>query len=69
LLKRILVQSVRKLVLSTYLAEYRSVTGMTPEQIAAWRLPAVVLRMSTLDIASERPAFVRELTAMLGAAR
>lgn len=69
LLKRILVQSVRKLVLSTYLAEYRSVTGMTPEQIAAWRLPAVVLRMSTLDIASERPAFVRELTAMLDAAR
>ncbi|WP_296605917.1 aminoglycoside phosphotransferase family protein [Nocardioides sp.] len=69
LLKRILVQSVRRLVLSTYLAEYRSVTGMTSEQIAAWRLPAVVLRMSTLDIASERPAFVRELTAMLGAAR
>lgn len=69
LLKRLLVQSVRKIVLSTYLAEYRSVTGMTPEQITAWRLPAVVLRMSTLDIASERPAFVRELTEMLGAAR
>jgi phosphotransferase family enzyme len=68
LLKRLLVQSVRRLVLSTYLGEYRRLTGMTMDRITAWRLPAVVLRMSTLDVASERDGFRRELTAMLGGA-
>lgn len=66
LLKRVLVQSVRRLVLSTYLGEYQRLTGMTSAEITAWRLPAVVLRMSTLDIASEREGFRRELTTMLG---
>lgn len=69
LLKRLLVQSVRKIVLSTYLAEYQQRTGLTTAEIAAWRLPAVVLRMSTLDIASERDGFRRELTTLLGSAR
>lgn len=68
LLKRLLVQSVRKLVLSTYLAEYQRLTGLTTAEIAAWRLPAVVLRMSTLDIASERDGFRRELVTLLGGA-
>ncbi|ROO85111.1 phosphotransferase family enzyme [Actinocorallia herbida] len=67
LLKRIAVQAVRRVVLSTYLAEYRRLTGMTDERVAAWRLPVVVLRMSTLDIASEREGFRRELAALLGA--
>ena len=69
LLKRVLVQSVRRIVLSTYLAEYQRRTGMTRAEVDAWRLPAVVLRMSTLDIASERAGFRAELTALLGGAR
>ncbi|MEZ5184846.1 MAG: aminoglycoside phosphotransferase family protein [Candidatus Nanopelagicales bacterium] len=65
-LKRVLVQLVRRLVLSTYLSEYQRLTGMTSQQIDAWRVPVVVLRMSTLDIASEREKFRRELTDALG---
>ncbi|MDX6740889.1 phosphotransferase [Actinocorallia sp. A-T 12471] len=67
LLKRLAAQAVRRVVLSTYLAEYKRRTGMTDERVAAWRLPAVVLRMSTLDIAGERQGFRRELTTLLGA--
>ncbi len=65
LLKRVLVQRIRGIVLSTYLGEYRRLTGMTMEQVDAWRLPVVLLRMSTLDIASERPRFQRELRDLL----
>lgn len=66
LLKRVVVQAVRRVVLATYLSEYRRLTGMTTAQIDAWRVPAVVLRMSTLDLASERDGFRRELTSLLG---
>lgn len=68
-LKRLMVQAVRRVVLATYLAEYQRLTGMTTAQIDAWRVPAVVLRMSTLDIASERPRFRRELADRLGGDR
>ena len=64
-LKRLAIGLIRRLVLSTYLTEYRALTGMTPAEIEAWRLTAVVLRMSTLDIDSERPRFQRELTTLL----
>lgn len=69
LIKRIVVQLVRRIVLNTYLAEYQRLTGMTREQVDAWRLPTVVLRMSTFDIATERARLGRELTTLLGADR
>jgi len=68
LIKRLLVQRIRGIVLSTYLGEYLRLTGMTMEQVDAWRLPVVVLRMSILDIASERPRFQREVLDLLAGA-
>ena len=68
LLKRLLVQRIRGIVLSTYLHEYQRLTGMTMDRVDAWRLPVVVLRMSILDIASERPRFQREILDLLAGA-
>ncbi len=68
LIKRLLVQRIRGIVLSTYLGEYLRLTGMTMEQVDAWRLPVVILRMSILDIASERPRFQREVLDLLAGA-
>lgn len=59
--KRQLVQRIRGIVVSTYLAEYQRLTGMSTAQIDAWRLPALILRVSTLDIPSERDRFQREI--------
>ncbi len=67
LLKRILVQRIRGVVLSTYLTQYKDLTGLSDAAIDAWRLPVLVLRMSTLDIDSERDrmqAEVREILAV-----
>lgn len=64
-LKRLLVNAVRRLVLSTYLAEYTRLTAMTTARVDAWRAPALVLRMSTLDIPSERDRFRAELRELL----
>ncbi len=68
-LKRVLIGMVRKIVLSTYLAEYQRLTGMTREQIDAWRPVALILRMSILDIPSERDRMGAELAAILDGAR
>ena len=68
-IKRVAIGSIRKIVLSTYLAEYQRITGMTRAEIDQWRLVAVIFRMSILDIPGERPAFVRELHEMLDAAK
>ncbi len=65
LLKRLLVQRIRGIVLSTYLDRYTSLTGMTDAEIAAWRLPVLVLRISTLDIDSERERMQREVLEIL----
>ncbi|HRY10064.1 MAG: phosphotransferase [Actinobacteria bacterium] len=67
LLKRILVQRIRGVVLSTHLTQYKDLTGLSDAAIDAWRLPVLVLRMSTLDIDSERDrmqAEVREILAV-----
>lgn len=64
-LKRVAVQLIRSIVLSTYLGEYQRLTGMTSTQIDAWRVPNLILRMSTLDIASERGRMSRELVELL----
>ncbi|HQR78636.1 MAG TPA: aminoglycoside phosphotransferase family protein [Actinomycetota bacterium] len=64
-LKRLVIQQIRGIVLSAYLAEYRRSTGMTDERIRAWRLPVVVLRMSTLDVASERDRLRQEVLSLL----
>jgi len=69
LYKILLAQTVRRVVLATYLAEYRRRTGSTDAEIDAWRLPVVVLRMQLFDIASERDAFRRELLELLSGAR
>lgn len=69
LLKRLLVQRIRGIVLATYLGQYQQLTGMTAAQIAAWRLPVVILRVSTLDIASERDRFQREIVQILAGAQ
>jgi aminoglycoside phosphotransferase (APT) family kinase protein len=66
LIKRLLVQRIRGVVLSTYLATYQELTGMTDAEIDAWRLPVLVLRISTLDIDSERARMQREVRAILG---
>ncbi len=64
-LKRILVQQIRGVVTSTYLSEYKALTAMTDAQIAAWRLPSLVLRMSTLDIPSEHDRFAAEIAQLV----
>lgn len=66
LIKRLLVQRIRGVVLSTYLATYQELTGMTDAEIDVWRLPVLVLRISTLDIDSERERMQREVRAILG---
>lgn len=65
LLKRILIQRIRGVVLSTYLAQYQRLTGMARAQIDMWRLPVIILRMSTLDVVSERSRFQQEVRDIL----
>lgn len=64
-LKRVLVQRIRGIVTGAYLGRYQQVTGMGTAQISAWRLPCLVVRMSSLDIPSEHERFAAEVESLV----
>ncbi|MCG6143276.1 phosphotransferase [Leptospira bandrabouensis] len=61
-LKIIFYTIIRKFILSGYLKEYKSLSGITDSQIAAWRLPALVLRLGLWNIESERERLKAQIT-------
>lgn len=52
-LKKVLFGFIRRTYFSAYMDEYRRRTGITDDEVARWRLPALVLRLGW-DIDSER---------------
>jgi len=59
-LARIAIQAVRGRFCRVYLATYRSLRAIDPEEIRAWRLPTLAARLAE-GITAERPALVAEI--------
>ncbi|PJZ46678.1 aminoglycoside phosphotransferase family protein [Leptospira brenneri] len=53
-LKIIFYTLIRKFILRGYLKAYKHLSGITDAEIAAWRLPALILRLGLWNIESER---------------
>jgi hypothetical protein len=68
-LKLIFYNIVRNYILRGYLKEYRKMTGMTMEEINAWRLPILLLRLGLWDIASERDRLKAEISTIISRTR
>ncbi|MBP7738126.1 MAG: phosphotransferase [Spirochaetes bacterium] len=64
-LKLIFYNIVRNYILRGYLKEYRKMTGMTMEEINAWRLSILLLRLGLWDIDSERDRLRTEIRAII----
>ncbi|RPA58517.1 aminoglycoside phosphotransferase family protein [Gordonia oryzae] len=62
-LQRIVYQSVQRLMLRSYLAEYQRLTGIGPDRITPWMTTARVLRLGWLDVESERDALLKRICA------
>lgn len=62
-LQRGVYQTVRGIMLRSYLAEYRRLTGITDAEVDRWMLAARVIRLGLLDIASERDAAIARIRA------
>jgi hypothetical protein len=60
-LKLVFYNFVRNYILCGYLKEYKKLTGMTMEEIHAWRLPILLLRLGLWDIDSERDRLKEEI--------
>ncbi|MCA9549105.1 MAG: aminoglycoside phosphotransferase family protein [Myxococcales bacterium] len=65
LLKQLLYNAVRRLLRRAYYAEYKRLSGMTDDAVAAWRLPILVNRLAGWNIESERPRLSAELERLL----
>lgn len=50
-----------------YINRYKELTGMTDEEIAAWRLPVMIVRLGIWNIASEVPALQEKIRAAIHA--
>ncbi|MCW7494278.1 phosphotransferase [Leptospira sp. 2 VSF19] len=64
-LKIIFYTIIRKFILSGYLKVYKSLSGMSDVQIAAWRLPALILRLGLWNIESERESLKTQITRLV----
>ncbi|MGW0036910.1 phosphotransferase family protein [Gordonia sp. NPDC003376] len=53
-LQRALYQSVRRVMLRSYLAEYTRITGIGGAEVEPWMTTARILRLGWLDVESER---------------
>ena len=63
--KAVLFQAIRRLSGSVYLTRYRRLTGLCPEDLAAWRLPLIVARLAENVPPVERRRFLAEAEAAL----
>ncbi len=66
-LKLLFYTIVRSFILRGYLKHYRSYTGITLEEINAWRLPILLLRVGVWDIDSERNSLQKQIHQILSA--
>lgn len=67
LFQKLLYNTVRRILKGAYLREYLAITGMSQSEIDAWRIVALVNRLASWNIASERPTLMREIRQIAGA--
>lgn len=65
-LQRVVYQTVRRVMLRSYLREYLT-TDVTRDEIEQWRTAIRILRLGTLNIASERGDLVHRIRTSLAA--
>lgn len=63
--RQLLYNTVRRILRGGYWAEYRRLTGMTGDQVDAWRLPALLTRRVRWDIEGERDRLEAEIVRLL----
>ncbi|WLP92390.1 phosphotransferase [Gordonia sp. NB41Y] len=63
--QRALYQSVRRVMLRSYLAEYTRITGIGRAEIAPWMTTARILRLGWLDVESEREPLLTRIRASI----
>lgn len=61
LLEKVAINSARGLMLAIYLSHYRKLTDVSRNDVRAWRLPALILRLSSIDLETEGPRFRAEI--------
>lgn len=49
------LEAIRKTVCRKYYADYKKKTGLTDQEVARWRLPFLIFRLTIWNIESERP--------------
>jgi aminoglycoside phosphotransferase (APT) family kinase protein len=62
-LQRVVYQSVRRVMLHFYLAEYQKLSGIDSADIDPWMIAVRVLRLGWLDVESERDDLLRRIRA------
>ena len=67
--QRLLYQSVRRVMLGFYEAEYRRLTGVASCDVDRWATTVRVLRLGLLDVESERSALLQRIRDTLAAER
>ena len=65
LLKRLLLNSVRKIIFKFYIQHYKKITGIKQEEIDRFRLPSLIARLGRFDVASEHTKIKRQIRALL----
>lgn len=64
-LKIIFYTFIRKFILKGYLKAYKHLSGITDSEIAAWRLPALILRLGLWNIESERERLKSQISRLV----
>lgn len=64
-LAAMVLEAIRKLVCKKYYASYKKKTGMTDAEIAVWRLPFLIFRLSIWNIESEIKSLQEKIRAEL----
>lgn len=60
-----ILEIIRKSICSKYYALYKKQTGITDEEVAQWRLPFLIFRLSIWNIDSEVPVLQQKIQAEL----
>lgn len=55
------LEAIRKTVCRKYYADYKKKTGMTDQEVARWRLPFLIFRLTIWNIDSEIPGLQRKI--------
>ena len=55
------LEAIRKTVCRKYYADYKKKTGLTDQEVARWRLPFLIFRLTIWNIDSEIPGLQRKI--------